>query len=134
MDLSAWVGIPYADRGRARDGADCWGLACLVYADAMGITLPSYADEYRAIGERARGELHGLIERHRGEWREIAAGDEGGGDLVLLRVDGAVSHVGIVAAAGHMLTVRRGYSSAIELYRSRRWRSRVDGFVRYRRA
>lgn len=134
MDLSKWVGIPFADRGRTLAGADCWGLACLVYAEALFIALPSYADEYRELADRDRHDLHRVIQAHRGEWREIEPGKERGGDIVILRVAGAASHIGIVARTGQMLTVRRDQASAIESYRSIRWRSRVDAFLRHKHA
>lgn len=135
MDLSPFVGLPWADRGRdPRTGVDCWGLACAAYAGAMHITLPSYSDEYRAMPERDRAELQRLIDKHRGEWRQIDVGQERGGDLIILRVAGAACHIGVVAQPGMMLTIRRGQSSAIESYRSVQWRSRIDTFLRHRHA
>ena len=50
---NAYVGLPWADLGRDRTGCDCWGLARLVYAEQLGIALPSYSDAYPCAGEQA---------------------------------------------------------------------------------
>ena len=42
MSLSNFVGIPHADLGRDRAGCDCYGLLRLVYAEDLGIALPSF--------------------------------------------------------------------------------------------
>ena len=32
-----FIGIPYDDFGRSRTGCDCWGLACIIYREELGI-------------------------------------------------------------------------------------------------
>lgn len=131
MDWEAFVGVPYVDRGRAIDGADCWGLVVLVYA-RQGVTLPAYL-EYRDLARREREALARVIDQHRATWMPIAAGAEHALDLVLLRVLGQPSHIGVVVEPGRMLHVSRGATSCLERYRGPKWSNRIAGFYRYSR-
>lgn len=40
----SWVGIPYIDGGRTKDGCDCWGLLRLFMKEEAGIDLPEHTD------------------------------------------------------------------------------------------
>ena len=44
--MRRYVGLPWLDRGRTADGADCWGLVRLVLAGHFGVEVPSYLDDY----------------------------------------------------------------------------------------
>jgi len=129
VDTEQFVGLPYVDRGRSLNGVDCWGLVVLVYA-AHGIELPSY-DQYADVGIHERAELARIIDGHRETWTDIPHGAERALDIVLLRVVGHPSHVGVVVRPGLMLHVSRGSLSCVERYASARWRSRVAGLHRY---
>ena len=54
MSLSDFVGIPHADLGRDRAGCDCYGLLRLVYAEDLGIALPSFTGTYATCAEHAQ--------------------------------------------------------------------------------
>lgn len=129
MRLDEFVGLPWEERGRAREGCDCWGLIRLVYAERFGVDLPSFADLYQSTAD---GEaVTGLINGHIGPWREIAKGDEQDGDGVLMSVAGLPRHIGVVVSPGLVLHSERGTGSRIESYWSMRLRRRVLGFYRH---
>lgn len=50
---SDYIGLPFADHGRTREGADCWGLVRLVYAEVFNLALPSYASTYTDAHDQA---------------------------------------------------------------------------------
>jgi cell wall-associated NlpC family hydrolase len=96
------VGVPWVRHGRAIDGADCWGLACLYYARVLSLRLPDFGDEMAAIGADAAGR-HALIERAAVGWRRVEPGDERPHDIVLLRAGRVHEHVGVALGSGLML-------------------------------
>jgi len=126
--LDPFVGLPWRDRGRTRDGCDCWGLARIVYRELLDIDLPSYVDCYASTADREA--LDGLISGERGPWIEVT--DEAARlyDLVLLRE--RPWHIGIVAGAGLMLHMPLRQASCIEPYRTGRHRLRISGHYRHR--
>lgn len=129
-DFSAFVGIPYIDKGRDYTGADCWGLKRLVYRDMLGIELPAYSDRYATAADRAA--IARFIAGELDEWVEISPGQERTFDGVLLREGQFPRHVGLVTAPGQLLHVQPGMTSCIERYRSGLLANRVVGFYRYR--
>ena len=129
--FDSFIGLPWHDKGRARDGVDCYGLLHLVFAELRGIELPSFAEAYvtasdrRALAQLIRGEIDDL-------WDEIPDGQEQVFDGVLIR-EGALSrHIGLVVSPGLMLHVERGKTSVIERYRGGMFAHRIAGFYRYR--
>ena len=51
MDLLPWarryIGIPYVNKGRSIDGADCWGIVRLILKEQLNVEVPSYSDLYK---------------------------------------------------------------------------------------
>ena len=129
MNLSSYVGLPFAELGRGPDAYDCWALLALVYRECFGLALPSYDDRYDTTADGA--ELAGIIAGEIGPWREIAPGAERTGDGVLMTLGGHARHVGIVAGDGLVLHTERGTGSIIQSYHSARLARRVRGFFRH---
>lgn len=123
---TAFIGLPYADRGRSRDGVDCWGLVRLVLA-SHGIDVPSYAGRYASVQERA--EVASLIEDVKPSWMKVD--DPRELDLAIFRHGRLETHVAIVVEPGRMLHVSTGVPSRIESYQDEYWCRRLTGFWRY---
>lgn len=124
----AYLGLRQADHGRDRDGVDCWGLVRLVYADELGIDLPSYTEVCPDLAERA--ELGALItgERDRGPWREVTRPEPF--DVLLFRIGPHATHVAVAVDHRDMLHVH-GHSESCIVSISDRWRKRLVGVYRY---
>jgi cell wall-associated NlpC family hydrolase len=125
-----YVGLPFAARGRDRAGLDCWGLVRLVYAEQLGIDLPSYVEDYASIEELV--ELHGLMRGaiDDGEW--ISTEEPRHYDVLLFRRGRYDSHVGLYVSRGLMMHVTANDCVKVENYQTSVWRPRYMGA--YRRA
>lgn len=103
MWWSDYIGIPFVDGGRTREGLDCWGLVRLVYMDHFGIELPSLAGIYQNASDGpALLELPGLLLP---DWSPVAMRP-----FAVARFghrDGR-QHVGIVTDRRLMLNAERG--------------------------
>jgi len=42
--MNDYVGIPFAENGRTRDGFDCYGVVMDIYQTHLGVKLPQWAD------------------------------------------------------------------------------------------
>lgn len=134
MTLASFVGLPFADHGRDREGADCWGGVRLVLRELRGIVLPDYGDGYRETMDSA-----GIgISIREGLVRDFARVERPAPfDLVIFNLAGKPWHVGLVVGPGRFLhwpqPDRDGNdgTSRIERWADRKWRNRVEGFYRY---
>ncbi|WP_316978055.1 NlpC/P60 family protein [Shumkonia mesophila] len=146
----AYVGLPWDDKGRTREGLDCWGLYRLIKAERFGVVHPLYEGvvwtpcETRAGQAEANRDLAAYMEGERLKgwttvWEALGAPPDeplGGklalaGDLVWIRNVGAAIHVGLVAAPGWMLHVEEGIDSVCVPYDGADFERRVRGFYRW---
>src|SRR5262245_23090759 len=99
VDLSDYVGLPFKNRGRAKDGVDCWGLFRMVQSEVFGVEQPDYADSYVSVRERelVNSLISGGLEIQ--EWVQIPAEAARVGDGILLFRWGEY-HLGVVAYPG----------------------------------
>ena len=126
MNWSKYVGIPDALHGRSIEGADCWGLYCLVMADAHGISLPSYAG---ALCDRERAQIEELMsdEFSKPIWHRVEVVQPF--DLLRFKMGAYASHVGCAVDSSHMLhSEMRGSSAIVSLSE---WRGRLTGIYRH---
>lgn len=124
-----YIGLPYADRGRSREGLDCWGLVRLVYADLYAIDLPDYSEAYVSAIEGA--EIAEIIAAEEGmpSWQPIDKPARA--DLLVFRQGRYRCHVGLFVASGLMLHVADGHCSRIEPYTAGQWLPRLTGIYRH---
>ena len=118
-----WVGIPYEDQGRAREGFDCYGLFIALQAARRGLTLP----DHRWSKIRA---FRGGVEASEPDWKRVETAIEGDAALFLTR--GHPVHVGYCLDNRMMLhTEAKATMSMVENFRCTRWAARLHGIFRY---
>lgn len=124
-----YVGIPDRAKGRSSMGADCWGLAMLVYREVKGIDLPDYAAEY--LDDRDHAEIGAIARREKvaQRWRVVVEPKEF--DLLLFSVARHDSHVGIHVGPGQMLHVVKDDYAKIARYDVAPWAGRLVGGYRW---
>jgi len=127
MNLSKYVGIPYAEHGRGRLGCDCWGLVTYAYKEEFGISLPSY-DAYYDDPEN-QTHIDDAFDIEEKSWQKVDKPVLG--DVVLLKLRGVLVHVGIIIDSTRMLHVMKGKHTIIESYTSLKYTRRIKGFYRY---
>lgn len=127
---AGFVGLPYADCGRTRAGADCWGLYWLVQKEAFGRDVPTYAGAYACSDERA--EIHAVIGEAMAHtlWERTFAPEDG--DAVVFSLGRFDAHVGVFAGPGRMLHMAGSGGALIEDFTRPKWASRLIGFWRWR--
>jgi len=123
--LKPYFGIPDKPKGHARDGADCYGLARLIWRELRGIELPDYTGLYQ--DDRADAEVASIVAGTKSTlWRQVDQPEFL--DLILFKVGAYDSHVGIYAEPGWMLHTVLGDHSKFARYDRLPWRA--AGFYR----
>lgn len=124
-----YVALPHLDLGRDRDGADCWGLACIIYREELGISLPEYLG-YTSTDER--GEIAALVDGATASplWVPVH-GLAMAFDIALFRRGRLTSHVGIVVNHGLMIHMAEADLSRVEHYTTGQWAPRLVGHYRH---
>jgi cell wall-associated NlpC family hydrolase len=134
--IPAWaadyIGLPFREHGRDRNGTDCWGLVILIAAERFSLRLPSYVAGYAST--RDADDIGRLVRGQMDLWREVPRGHEQPGDVVLMRLMNQPMHVGVVVARAWMLHIEEGIDACLERYDGAKWRRRVIGIFRWREA
>lgn len=117
QEFSKYIGIPYSK-------VDCWGLAELFYKQEFGIDLVKY---YFTRPEN-KEETDFIVRSHREEYLKTNTPEYG--DLILFKVLGTLSHIGIYLDGEKMLHSDFGKDSVIESWNSIKWKNRVEGFYK----
>ncbi len=123
-----YIGIPFVDGGRDKDGLDCWGLIRLVYAEQLGIDLPGYGEVSASELTRIARSMYGAQER----WDVVAPPMPF--DLVAMRFYGRswVGHVGLMVDDRHMIHTEKATAVVCIPLNHFTVRDRIDSIRRYR--
>lgn len=125
-----FIGTPFVEFGRDRTGCDCWGLARLVYAEALGIDLPSYSGQYASAEEHAEISALILDAALSPVWMLVDGSPEEF-DIAVFRRGRMDTHVGIIVAPGLMLHMAQEDCAKIERYDQAAWKNRLTGIYRH---
>lgn len=124
------IGLPYVEFGRDRTGCDCWGLACIIYQEELGITLPDYVGEYTSTDEH--GEIAALISGAATSplWVPVK-GTALAFDVAVFRRGRFSTHLGIVIRHGIMIHMAADDQSKVQGYTEGAYKHRFAGHFRH---
>lgn len=120
-----YIGIPFAHRGRTREGCDCWGLLALIYAERspMG-SLPPYEGHHWYKGQNP-AVISPDTATYAAGFEEVPIDAARLWDGLLIRMRGYPIHVGLVLNDEFMIHTTDEDGVCIERYRSALWAKRV---------
>jgi sulfur carrier protein ThiS len=126
MNFEKYIGIPFLEKGRDESGVDCWGLVRLIYKQEYDIALPSFVEDYELSDDARIGEL---FAQYKEGWTPLTQPTIG--CVVIFRMFGTESHIGVVVDNSHFIHVREGRDSVIESLESGKWAKRIVGYYNY---
>lgn len=140
--MKAWVqeylNLPFQDRGRTREGVDCYGLVRLIYQERLKIELPSYTEAYATTADHE--EIKALVRGEAGSrWRQIELAEAVTYDGLIFRILGQPTHFGMVLDPPWFIhAVKRDRQAVgrtwLERWDAHDWRHRLVAAVRWQGA
>lgn len=121
MITSAFIGIPYVDRGSSFQGCDCWGLVWLYHVEVMKHLVP----RYEGYGSAEAPEITDYISSRWNQWESVDPANMEQGDVVALRLGRLPVHCGVYINNGQMLHVLEGRMSCLERVTSGFWKTAI---------
>lgn len=131
VNIESYIGLPYVSHGRTREAIDCFGILQMFYMEQFGIELDGEGFTYAnaSISEQVERDLR--YEESKRVWSD--SDELRFGDVLLFRIKGFVSHVGIVIDVANRLFLHSfpGRDSCIESMESLAWKKRIVGIKRH---
>ena len=131
-----YLEIPWKEKGRDFDGADCWGQLRLVYRQELLIELPDYTEEYVSNFDypSVAEAFTRLLLR---DWIAVTDPLPMHGVLLWDRDPALPTHCGVVVEPGSLMTVSRERGAVVAEHETntvlgRFYRQRIVGFYRHR--
>ncbi|HBA86021.1 MAG TPA: hypothetical protein DCZ95_18200 [Verrucomicrobia bacterium] len=119
-----YIEIPFVCDGRDRSGCDCWGLVRLVYAERLGINLPSFPGTLKDGSVASLKRAARLAEQQQQMWVKVA--DPQPFDVILFG-----AHVGLYVSQTEMLHIEIGKNSCVQDHNGLEFKSIKTGYFRH---
>lgn len=124
-----FIGLPYSEFGRGRAGCDCWGLACLIYREELGLTLPDYVGDYASADEHA--EIAALVAGAATSPLWVPVKGAAAFDIAVFRRGRLSTHIGIVIHDRLMIHMAGEDQAKVQTYADGPFKHRFVGHFRH---
>jgi murein DD-endopeptidase / murein LD-carboxypeptidase len=115
IDYNDYVGIPWVCGKADLDGADCWGIVCIVYLDLFGIRLSHFNPNDINSTEKTADKIKS-IKRKSDDWVKVARPVDGDVVVMTSRKTLRPEHVGVFIKGGFVLHSLVRESGASEIH------------------
>ncbi len=110
MPYREFLNIPFKFRGRDKRGTDCLGLMWM-YLKARGYVIPD-RDGLPMLHDNQEDYLERAIQGLQKIGEQVSVPQED--DIVLMRLPGGYTHIGVMVDSDHMLHVLKDRPSGVE--------------------
>ena len=125
--MREYLGIPYKDHGRTKEGLDCWGLCVMMAKEKYGYVLPDLNHDYTSAVDSKS--VSTLVEYSKLDgWEKVTK--YAAGDIVVFNLAGFPCHVGTYIGRGRFIHILNGSHVTIETLDSIVWNKRLNGVYR----
>jgi cell wall-associated NlpC family hydrolase len=120
-----YIGIPFENKGRDREGCDCYGLVLLIYKEQYKIILPTI-DEYKDALDKK--DINKYVDKYQPiiQGTKLEKPEEGA--IVLLGSESLSDHVGVVLSDNMMIHTTEELGVVVEELSSTRIRNKIKGY------
>lgn len=125
--MNSYIGIPYLNRGRDRNGLDCWGLVQLWHKEQKGVDVPDYLWAYTSAEDQ--NSVAEAINANKVQWSKVEEPEYG--DVLVFRIMGQPIHVGIKLHYDDFVHAFKGTQSCLERLSSVSWARRLTEVYRW---
>lgn len=132
IDYNDYVGIPWKCGKADLDGADCWGIVCMIYLDLFGVRL-SHFDPSDIDNTGKTSDMVESVRDKSKDWQKVTRPIDGDVVVMISRKTFRPEHVGVFIDGGfvlHSLVRDHGASEIHSTKHLNRLFKRLD-FYRY---
>ena len=120
-----YLNIPYLNRGRTREGLDCYGLAIMYYKEKINISLP----DFFYINSSNKDEIKLKLPTYA---KNFIKHDSPKKDrLIVFSIYGLPVHIGIMINDFEFIHILKNTRVTIESINSIIWRNKIEGYYSY---
>jgi cell wall-associated NlpC family hydrolase len=128
MNIAAYIGLPYRERGVPPQAADCWTLIKHFMHKEFGVEMPRYFYNVETFVSDAENLL---ATAPLGEgWEKLDQPEVGA--VLLFRISGRVTHCGLYLGDGDFLHTLEGRQSCVERLTDNNWNKRLAGIYKWK--